>query len=535
MNPKLSIAYFISSHGFGHAARASAVMNSIFECWPFIHFEIFTQTPEWFFKNSLSMSYAYHLQLTDIGLIQTSPFSFNLYKTIDALDDFIPFDEAILDMLAEKIRQHDCRMIISDISPLGIAVGNQAGISTVLVENFTWDWIYEKYLTTKNRFQKHVDFLESIFSGVDYRIQTEPVCSPKNECICTPPIARSPRSSSDCIRNQLGINSDDQLVLITMGGISETCNFTDNLSSFDKNVYFIVPGISPVLPNNGLKKQNIIFLPHNSSFYHPDLVNASDAVIGKVGYSTLAEVYHAGVPFGYITRSNFRESHILESFVKTNLSAMMIAESEFYNGDWLKKLHDLLALPVCPHKDQNGAGITAKYICNILAKEQEILEIVNSDGFVIGAAPRKQVHGNNLLLHRVVHVLVFDSKERLLLQKRSLSKRVAPGRWDTSVGGHVDCGESVEKAMVREMEEELGICPKTTQFAYQYIHSNDFESELVFTYVCRYDGEIIFNKNEIDAIKFWEPKEIETHFGKGVLSDNFEDEFIRYRTWVESV
>lgn len=400
MNPKLSIAYFVSSHGFGHAARASAVMNAIYERWPFIHFEIFTQIPEWFFKNSLDMSYAYHLQLTDIGMIQTSPFSFNLDKTISALDALIPFDETLLDRLVDKIHQIDCRMIISDISPLGIAVGNQAEISTVLIENFTWDWLYEKYLTTEIRFQKHIDFLESIFLSADYRIQTKPLCHPKEECICTQPISRSPRSNSDSIRNQLGIHNDDQLILITMGGISETSDFTDTLLNFDKNVYFIVPGISSELPVNGLKKNNIILLPHNSSFYHPDLVHASDAVIGKVGYSTLAEVYHAGVPFGYITRSNFRESHILESFIKANMSGMMITEDDFYNGKWLKQLQDLMALPVCPHNNKNGAGIAAKHICDILAKEQDIIEIVNTDGVVVGAAPRKQVHGNNLLLHR---------------------------------------------------------------------------------------------------------------------------------------
>ncbi|MBC2715495.1 MAG: hypothetical protein HF978_09310 [Desulfobacteraceae bacterium] len=57
MNPKLSIAYFVTFHGFGHAARASAVMNAIYARWPFVHFEIFTQTPEWFFKDSLLMSF----------------------------------------------------------------------------------------------------------------------------------------------------------------------------------------------------------------------------------------------------------------------------------------------------------------------------------------------------------------------------------------------------------------------------------------------------------------------------------------------
>ena len=69
MIPKLSIAYFVTSHGFGHAARASAVMNAIYVRWPFVHFEIFALTPEWFFQRSLNVPFVYHSEPTDIGLV----------------------------------------------------------------------------------------------------------------------------------------------------------------------------------------------------------------------------------------------------------------------------------------------------------------------------------------------------------------------------------------------------------------------------------------------------------------------------------
>jgi isopentenyldiphosphate isomerase len=141
------------------------------------------------------------------------------------------------------------------------------------------------------------------------------------------------------------------------------------------------------------------------------------------------------------------------------------------------------------------------------------------------------LHGNNQWIHRVVHVLVFDSRDRLLLQKRSLNKQVAPGKWDTSVGGHVDCGESLMAAAQREMKEELGISPEPPRFIYQYIHSNDFESELVSTYICRHDGEISHNPQEIDEVRFWDLEDIETRLGAGIFSDNFEDEFRRYKAW----
>jgi ADP-ribose pyrophosphatase YjhB (NUDIX family) len=99
------------------------------------------------------------------------------------------------------------------------------------------------------------------------------------------------------------------------------------------------------------------------------------------------------------------------------------------------------------------------------------------------------------------------------------------------VGGHVDFGEAVEEALYREMDEELGIRPQMLQYIYSYTHHNDFESELVSTYICRHDGDVAFNKEEIDAVKYWDIPEIYTCLGKGIFSDNFEDEFERYRLW----
>jgi len=95
----------------------------------------------------------------------------------------------------------------------------------------------------------------------------------------------------------------------------------------------------------------------------------------------------------------------------------------------------------------------------------------------------------------------------------------------------VDCGESIESAMHREMAEELGIRGAAPEFAYQYIHANDFESELVYTYICRFNGSTRFNPDEIDSVAFWEPSEISANLGKGLFSDNFEHEFSLYEQW----
>ncbi len=163
-----------------------------------------------------------------------------------------------------------------------------------------------------------------------------------------------------------------------------------------------------------------------------------------------------------------------------------------------------------------------------MSKNEEILEIVDSEGNVTGRAPRSEIHGNPAFIHRDVHVLVFDSRGRLLLQKRSLKKDVAPGKWDTSVGGHVNPGEDIRDAALRETKEELGVSGVELQFLYRYLFSNHIESELVHTFSCGYEREIDFNRSEIDEVRYWTLDEIRDALGKGVFSNHFEKEILKY-------
>lgn len=133
------IAYFITSHGFGHAARAVSVMSALAEKRPQVAFDIFTTVPEWFFSDSLVAPFTLHAILTDIGLVQQNPFQEDLPETLRCLDAMLPFEEALIENLASQLQRTHCRLVLCDIAPLGIAAALKAGIPSVLVENFTWD------------------------------------------------------------------------------------------------------------------------------------------------------------------------------------------------------------------------------------------------------------------------------------------------------------------------------------------------------------------------------------------------------------
>lgn len=359
--PARRIAFFISAHGFGHAARAASVMEALAEIESSLRFDIFTTVPDWFFAQSNSYAYQYHQLETDIGLVQRTPFQEDLPATIQKLNNFLPFNQSVIDAVVEKIRHLKCQMVICDIAPMGIRVAREAGVPSVLIENFTWDWIYQGY--KEDGFDKFHAYLQSIFAQASCHIQTQPICKPGKVDFTAGPASRKIKSPASHIRKRLGLTDRSKVVMITAGGVPKNYGFIDKLKQHI-DTHFIVPGTS----DSENIQNNLILLPENSSYFHPDLINAADAVIGKIGYSTIAEVYQAGVPFGYSARARYRESKPLVDFVDNHMSGFAIDESEFQNGDWVHRLQDLLALPRIEQDPSNGADQIAGFISTMLAK-----------------------------------------------------------------------------------------------------------------------------------------------------------------------
>ena len=160
--------------------------------------------------------------------------------------------------------------------------------------------------------------------------------------------------------------------------------------------------------------------------------------------------------------------------------------------------------------------------------KDELFPIVDEEGQVIDKATRGECHGGSRLLHPVVHLHVFNNTGEIFLQKRPEWKDIQPGKWDTAVGGHIDYGETPEDALLREVREELGITTFTPQWLGMYVFESQRERELVYVYQTVYDGEIRPSEAELDGGRFWTIDEIRSAIGKGILTPNFESEFLRF-------
>lgn len=156
----------------------------------------------------------------------------------------------------------------------------------------------------------------------------------------------------------------------------------------------------------------------------------------------------------------------------------------------------------------------------------ELFPVVDENGNEISRAPRSVCHdGKSMFLHPVVHLHLFNSRGDLFLQKRALTKDLLPGKWDTSVGGHISPGEEVEEALFREADEELGLKDLRFRFLVKYIWKSVRERELVYSFSGTSDELPEINKDEIDEGRFWAFPEIKGTLGKKIFTPNFEYEF----------
>ena len=129
--------------------------------------------------------------------------------------------------------------------------------------------------------------------------------------------------------------------------------------------------------------------------------------------------------------------------------------------------------------------------------DEERFDVVDASDIVVGTAPRSEVHRRKLR-HRAIHVFVFNTAGEIFLQRRSLRKDTAPGRWVSSCSGHVDAGEDYDTAARRELAEEIGLTdPLELRALFKEEARKETGHEFVWVYSCRAEGPFTLDADEI--------------------------------------
>jgi len=143
---------------------------------------------------------------------------------------------------------------------------------------------------------------------------------------------------------------------------------------------------------------------------------------------------------------------------------------------------------------------------------EERFDIVDPSDRVIGSAPRSEIHARGLL-HRAVHLWIQDPAGRILLQRRSLTKDREPGKWTSSVSGHVNSGEEYDTAMLREIPEEIGVpaasCLDFRRLGY-FPACRETDQEFVWLYHAMHPGPFQPDPGEVASLEWFSPDQLKT-------------------------
>ncbi|MBI3264035.1 MAG: hypothetical protein HYZ58_12920 [Acidobacteria bacterium] len=369
----MRLVFYISGHGFGHAARAIEVINAIAAARPDTTVIVKTSAARWLFDLTVRGSVQIHASECDTGVWQVDSLHLDERKTLELARAFYAGFAARVDEEASFLRRVGATSVVADLPPLAFAAASAAGLPSIALGNFTWDWIYADYLD-RERPPGSREFLRTIeeayrqarlvlrlpmWGGFD--AFTAPI-------VDLPFVARHSRREPAETKAYLGLSGDWPLALVSFGG--------HDIRSLDVGALGRLQRYRVVLTGvqeTGAKRppdSSLVWVDetdlYRRGFRYEDLVRACDVVATKPGYGIIAECVANETALLYTSRGRFREYGVLIEAMPRFLRCRFIDQEALQAGRWEAALDVLLAQPPPPERPAtNGAEVAAARILDL--------------------------------------------------------------------------------------------------------------------------------------------------------------------------
>ncbi|MCX6357075.1 MAG: hypothetical protein NT045_04220 [Candidatus Aureabacteria bacterium] len=336
------IVFYISGHGLGHAMRMKEVLLEIHALDPSAELHVIGNMPGWVYQEPPAARIRRRELVCDVGAIQRDSLHLDVRGTLEANASFYRDIGAMVRREAEFLRRERIGLVVGDIPPLAFLSAAAAGVRSVAVGNFSWDWIYEEYVMEDRRFEWVLDLIREAYGKADLLLRLpmhgDMGVFPAIRDI--PLIARHARIPREEVRERLGIGRAERrrVILISMGG--HNAADIEHTPATDFGEYLFISFFRPAA---GIP--HLILLEDKAGMSHPDIVRASEAVISKPGYCTVAECIANATPLVYTTRDHFREFPVMEEGVRRYCRSCLMPREDFHAGAWRRHLDAFFSAP----------------------------------------------------------------------------------------------------------------------------------------------------------------------------------------------
>lgn len=335
------ILFYVSGHGFGHATRAVALLRALRAQRPGLKVAVVSDAPSWIFTDAIPGISCFKANV-DPGMIQLNGLDIDLPRSLAAHERFVARWKRSVEVERRRLSRLKPALVVGDIPPLAFAAAAAAGVPSVGIANFSWDWILSRYSARQPRWKPIVQQYATAYgqAGELFRLPLSPnAFSAFRKVTNVPLLVNRRRIKKKEMRRMLGIAAADRrpLILITFGGFGSG---PLRAGQGDAMPDFLFAGFGP---KPGGLNADWISLPRRLKFPHVNVLAACDAVIGKPGYGTFAEVLAQRRPLLYLPRQQFAESPVLAEWINRHGVARPISRGRFYSGRWRPDLEALLS------------------------------------------------------------------------------------------------------------------------------------------------------------------------------------------------
>ncbi|KAL1918853.1 uncharacterized protein VTP21DRAFT_2875 [Calcarisporiella thermophila] len=386
--------YYVSGHGYGHATRVNQIITELLSLPQPHTIYIISDASEFIFREVVGMGAIYRRAPIDAGVIQPLPYVIDRKATMCGVREFMARREDCVRTEAEWLNNVGCDMVLADAPFLPCVAARNAGIPCALITNFTFDEIYLK-LRENDELDKEIEAAVHRITE-DYRHSqllvrlpghinipafegVKPV-SPseffargtglnKRWVVDVPLVVRKAHRTRDEVLRSLGIPQSiaatHKVLLLSFGGQKEGKEGWGDC---------LPPGWICIVCGAGTSTLPDRFYRAPRDAYVPDLNEAADVVLGKLGYGGCSEAVAHARPFIYVPRPQFKEEEGLLHLMRSEGGCVEMPQEDFEAGKWSQYIRTAATLPGRARNAElrdNGGEIVARVLLDFLQETKK--------------------------------------------------------------------------------------------------------------------------------------------------------------------
>ncbi|XP_058068458.1 L-arabinokinase-like [Magnolia sinica] len=354
---RLIFAYYITGHGFGHATRVVEVVRHLIAAGHDVH--VVTAAPDFVFTTEIQSPNLYIRKvLLDCGAVQADALTVDRLASLEKYSQTAVVPRAsILATEVEWLNSIKADLVVSDVVPVACRAAADAGIRSVCVTNFSWDFIYAEYVMEAGYHHRSIVWqIAEDYSHCEFLLRLPGYCPMPafRDVIDVPLVVRRLHKSRAEVREELGIGEDVKLVVFNFGG---------QQAGWKLKQEWLPPGwlclVCAASDNQELPPN---FIKLAKDVYTPDVIAACDCMLGKIGYGTVSEALAYKLPFVFVRRDYFNEEPFLRNMLEYYQCGVEMIRRDLLIGHWTPYLERALSLKPCYEGGINGGEVAAQIL-----------------------------------------------------------------------------------------------------------------------------------------------------------------------------